>query len=50
MGQGLGQLCAKFGKFPHEFKACGDAEHAFIVSWWNEATKRENEAIKKAGK
>jgi hypothetical protein len=50
MGRGLWQLCAKFGKLPHEFMACGDPEYAFIVTGWNDNTERDNEAHKKAGK
>jgi hypothetical protein len=48
MGQGLLQLLGFVGKFPHEFnefKACGDAEWAFILTGWNEKIERENKAI-----
>jgi len=49
MGQGLGHLCAIFGKWPHEAKECGDAEWAFLTAWWNEKVQRENDAMKRAG-
>lgn len=50
MGQGLFQLCTELGKFPHEFKDCSDAEFEYLKSAWNEKTKRENKAMKDAGR
>lgn len=50
MGQGLLQLCAELGKFPHEFESCSDEEFEYLKAGWNEKTGRENEANKKAGR
>lgn len=49
MGQGLFQLCGFLDKFPHEFKACSDAEYVYLLSAWNEHIRQENKAIKDAG-
>jgi hypothetical protein len=49
MGQGLFQLCAEFGKLPHEFRNCTDEEFEYLKAAWNEKTRRENEATKKVG-
>lgn len=40
MGQGLFQLCAKLGKFPHEFEACNDEEFEYLKAAWNEENKK----------
>ena len=48
MGQGLFQLVTEIGKFPHEFKACGDVEMEYLKAAWNEKIRRENEAKNKA--
>ena len=50
MGQGLFQLCTELGKLPHELQACSEEEFEYLKMAWNEKTRRENEAIKKAGK
>lgn len=50
MGQGLFQLCAELGKFPHEFKTCDEEELVYIKAAWNEKTRIENEALKDAGR
>lgn len=49
MGQGLFQLCAEFGKLPHELCSCSDEEFEYLTAAWNEKTRRENEAKNKAG-
>lgn len=50
MGQGLFQLCAEFGKLPHELGACSDEEFEYLKAAWNDKAQREEEAKKKAGK